>query len=209
MLCEKCGNNNSDSVTVCKHCGALMPQKASCGGFSDILSYEAKRNAEQNAASFAETNQSYAADDVTRRIQVLEQELNVKMRVYKKKIKSASLMAGIALAVGAIAFVMSFVYNPHTAEIKTLKKEIALLKQQPVEMKIDEAEMPEGNLMQDMNDFYSVSSEQVKKSEEAWKKATETPVPNVPEQPAVTNDVTSEPVAEQMPADVPVQQDAQ
>lgn len=201
MLCEKCGKNNSDSVTVCKHCGALMPQKISCGGFSDILSYEAKPNTE----NIGGVNPTYATDEVARKIQMMEQEMNVKMRVYKKKIKSATLMAGFGMIIGLAALVASFAYNPHTAEIKTLKKEIALLKQQTEEAKISEAEMPEGNLMQDLNDFYSVSSEQVKQSEEAWKKATEAPAPTVPEQTVQTNDSTSEPVVDEMPAEAPVQ----
>ncbi len=40
MYCEKCGKANPENQTKCKYCGALMPQKTSCGGFGDILSYE-------------------------------------------------------------------------------------------------------------------------------------------------------------------------
>ena len=42
MLCEKCGKNNEVNSKKCRYCGADMPERSVCGGFGDILTYDAK-----------------------------------------------------------------------------------------------------------------------------------------------------------------------
>lgn len=41
MICEKCGKSNISNLSECAYCGAEMPKTSGCGGFSDILSYNA------------------------------------------------------------------------------------------------------------------------------------------------------------------------
>ena len=40
MICDVCGKNNCTDADRCSFCGADMPKKCSCSGFSDILSYD-------------------------------------------------------------------------------------------------------------------------------------------------------------------------
>ncbi len=190
MLCEKCGKNNSDSVTVCKHCGALMPPKASCGGFSDILSYEVKPNAAGNNSSAGSGYHSYDADETTKKLNALEQEMNVKFRSFKRKIKSASWFAGLGVAVAVLAVTSSFLYNPYEKEIESLKEEISVLQKAEEQDRIAAAQMPKGDLEKELNAYYSVSSERVKESAEKWKKVKDAPV--VPEEEAMPSDLPAE-----------------
>ena len=53
MLCEKCGKMNGVNAVNCAFCGAPMPAKSGCGGFGDILDYEAMSNAQASATSAA------------------------------------------------------------------------------------------------------------------------------------------------------------
>lgn len=185
MLCEKCGKNNSDSVTVCKHCGEMMPQKASCGGFSDILSYNVKENIPGGSAG-----REYVPDETVQKLQRMEQEMNAKFRSFRKKIKSASLLAGVGLTIGILAVTFSFLYNPYAKEIDLLKEQISVLQEKDAQDRIADAKMPKGDLEKDLNVFYSVSSEYVKTSAEAWKKVKD--APPVPETEATSSDATAD-----------------
>ncbi len=200
MLCETCGKNNSDSVTVCKHCGALLPPKASCGGFSDILSYEVKQTAEEKGnASYNENGGSFS-DEAIRRLLNTEQDLQAKIRKSRKKAKSAALIAGFALVIGIAGVAMNFLYNPHAEKIAQMEKQIAELQTVLSETQLNNAtsqDMPKGNLEEALNSFYSNSSEKVKQSAEKWKKAQEVVVPAVVAQP----DTVSEPVPEAQTAE--------
>ena len=109
MLCEKCGKNNSDSVTVCKHCGALMPQRASNGGFSDILNYEAQAKAMSASAAPTPTSASGSGVDAARLV-YLERQIGV-LQAARKKAEKAFLVAVVslvvALGVGVFALINS------------------------------------------------------------------------------------------------------
>lgn len=42
MFCNQCGKDNPENTGACRYCGSPMPAASGCGGFADILSFEAK-----------------------------------------------------------------------------------------------------------------------------------------------------------------------
>lgn len=50
MICNKCGKNNPAGADKCSNCKEPMPSLTNCGGFSDILSYNAPPAAEASPA---------------------------------------------------------------------------------------------------------------------------------------------------------------
>ncbi len=115
MLCEKCGKNNSDSVTVCKHCGSLLPQRASCGGFSDILNYEAQAKA-MSAQPTAPSHGTAGGVDAAR-LQYLERQMS-SLQLFRKKAEKAFLFAIISLVVALTACIFAITSSCSSTEEK-------------------------------------------------------------------------------------------
>ena len=92
MLCEKCGKSNSDTITVCKHCKALMPLRDACGGFGDVLSYTPDRKTE---------NETEIVKQLTQALQQAEMAEQQTL-LLKKKNKHLKILAWICILVAVV-----------------------------------------------------------------------------------------------------------
>ena len=103
MLCEKCGKMNDSKSEKCCFCGAPMPARIVCGGFGDILDYEAI-NASKPVAASAPTPVSGSLVDP-----VEMKKLSAQVKKLKASNKKLSVICLSSIALAVVAIVVSII----------------------------------------------------------------------------------------------------
>lgn len=101
MLCEKCGKMNDVNAENCQYCSAPLPGKSACGGFGDILDYEAI-NAPQNKTT---SNAGTGVDPVEIR------NLSKQVENLKKANKNSAVLSMCAFGVSLVFLIASLIIS--------------------------------------------------------------------------------------------------
>lgn len=119
MLCEKCGSMNIVNSENCAQCGASLPAKSACGGFGDILDYEAVNKARTEVAP-----SSGGTDPVELR------KIKKKVELLTAKNKKLTVLSIGSVAFALVALIIAVVVGCFGDDsVKIVEKENASTKQ--------------------------------------------------------------------------------
>ena len=125
MICEKCGKSNIKEESVCRYCGAKMPEAMESNGFADILSVnvDAISSNNQGDASF-----SAKKDDVTaQKLDKIVKKLNETIRATKRSLLVSYMAAGIGILALIISLVIGIVAaNSADKRIEELEEKLGM-----------------------------------------------------------------------------------
>ena len=133
MICDKCGKDNLPGAKKCVSCKGEMPPTASCGGFSDILSFASPlENGGANARGMI--------SGIGGGIDKMEfEKLQKKYANLAETSRKTALMALGAAVVGVIAIILSVSFWLGTkGNIKELEDKIESIKVTDVKEEADD-----------------------------------------------------------------------
>lgn len=135
MICDKCGKDNLPGAQKCVSCKGEMPPTASCGGFSDILSFAAPL---ENQG----TNTRGMMSGIGGGIDKMEfEKLQKKYANLAETSRKTVLIALGAAVVGVIALILSVSFWLGTkGNIKELEDKIESIEVTDVKEEADEKE---------------------------------------------------------------------
>lgn len=127
MLCEKCGKNNPAGTEKCLICGAGMPSREGCGGFSDVLSYEKSNLQEMNMMGSKENVMIDNSET---------QKLTKKVNKLVKNNKKMMFIMLVAVLIGVVSLSLSLYYGISAGnKISVLQKDISALQDEITDIK--------------------------------------------------------------------------